>query len=292
MALSDIDGDGAELADVLDELRTLPFLGDRRAVVLRRADSFITKNREALEKYAANPCPTGTLILVCKSLPANTRLHKLIRSVGTVIKCEAPKGRAVTQWLVQRCREEYGCGLDTRAAARLRELAGDDLGVLDSELAKLRIYAGRGARITSAHVNELVGAYREENVFAIVEAMLTGDAARGIRLWNQVWATNRAAPFMAVGGLAWALRRIINAKASLDAGAPLDQVADQMRIDQQRVSAQTTPFTLGQLENLLCGLRDTDAAAKTGPSSVRDAVERFIIQTACRTRGGARAISA
>ena len=292
MAVSEMDGNSAELAAVLDDLRTLPFLGDHRVVILRNADSFISNHREALEKYAAEPCPTGTLILVCKSLPANTRLHKLIQRIGKVIKCDSLKRAAITPWVVRRSREEYGCQIDNRAVARLRELAGDDLGILDSELAKLRLYAGEGAHITSKQVNELVGTYREETVFGIVEAMLTGDAARGVSLWSQVWATDRAAPARAIGGLAWALRRVINAKISLEAGAPLEQVARQVWTDPQRLRDQVQPFTLGQLETLLCGLRDADAAAKTGQESVRDAVERLIIQTACRKRDDARAVRA
>ena len=291
-AVSDMDGNSTELAVVLDELRTLPLLGDHRVVILRNADTFISNHRDALERYAVEPCPTGTLILVCKSLPANTRLHKQIRRVGTVVKCETLKGQALTQWITQQCREQYGCRIDGRAVARLRELAGDDLGTLDNELAKLRLYAGDGARITVKHVDELVGAYREETVFGIVEAMLTGDAARGLSLWNQVWATDRAAPARAIGGLAWALRRVINAKAGLDVGVSLEQLARQMWTDPQRLRAQLEPFTLGQLENLLGGLRDADAGAKTGRGSVRDAVERLIIQTACRRQDDARMLRA
>jgi DNA polymerase III delta subunit len=160
--------------------------------------------------------------------------------------------------------------------------------VLDNELAKLSIYVGDGKRIGSKHVDELVGTYREETVFGIVEAMLVGDAARGITLWNQVWATDRAAPARAIGGLAWSLRRVINARAGLDAGVPPSVVARQLWTDEDRLMAQVEGLTVGELENLLRDLRDADAAAKTGRTSVRDAVERLIVQTACRRQDDAR----
>ena len=80
LALSEYDGAPAppELASVLDDLRTLPFLADRRLVIVRDADRFITLYREALEEYAAGPSPTGVLLMECKSLPGNTRLAKHI----------------------------------------------------------------------------------------------------------------------------------------------------------------------------------------------------------------------
>ena len=45
------DGSSAELAEVLDEARTLSLLGTRRVVVVDDADGFISANRAALERY-------------------------------------------------------------------------------------------------------------------------------------------------------------------------------------------------------------------------------------------------
>jgi len=288
MALSDLDGDTAELSDVLDELRTLPFLGDHRVVLLRGADGFISTHRQALESYADDPCPSGTLILVCKSLPANTKLHKKIAKVGRTVACKAPRGGEINRWISARCRDGHGCTIDASTASRLRELVGDSLAMLDNELAKLSLYAGEGARITREQVGDLVAAQREETVFGIIEAMLSGDTARAVGLWADVWATDRAAPGRAIGGLAWAMRRVINAKAELDAGASVGQVAGKMWIDPERLSAQVDGYTIGDLERVLVELCDADLAAKTGRGSVRDAVERLIIQTPCGGRADAR----
>ena len=38
-------------SEVLDELRTLPFLTERRVVLVKNADKFVSENRELLEKY-------------------------------------------------------------------------------------------------------------------------------------------------------------------------------------------------------------------------------------------------
>src|SRR5690242_12629406 len=77
VAVSVFDAE-AELATVLDELRTLPFLAPRRAVVIRDADAFVSAYRDALETYLQSPSANSSLMLVVSSWPSNTRLYKLV----------------------------------------------------------------------------------------------------------------------------------------------------------------------------------------------------------------------
>ena len=50
-------GESAGLSDVLDELRTLPFLSKARVAVVEGADPFVTAHRRELEEYAEHPSP-------------------------------------------------------------------------------------------------------------------------------------------------------------------------------------------------------------------------------------------
>src|SRR3972149_10517087 len=59
MCLLQTDGDNITAVEVFDELRTLPFLAERRVVVLTDADKFVSENREPLEKYFEKPASTG-----------------------------------------------------------------------------------------------------------------------------------------------------------------------------------------------------------------------------------------
>ena len=50
MALYQPRAEDANIAEVLDELRTMPFLAEKRVVLIKDADPFISANREYLEK--------------------------------------------------------------------------------------------------------------------------------------------------------------------------------------------------------------------------------------------------
>ena len=78
----ELDGERAEPADVFDELRSFAMFGGGKIVILRNAEAFITRYREAIENYVASPSDSATLILRLTSLPANQRIYKLIDKLG------------------------------------------------------------------------------------------------------------------------------------------------------------------------------------------------------------------
>ncbi len=264
MALTQFDGPEASLADVLDELRTLPLLAERRVVIVRQADPFIKTHRAALERYLAAPSPTGVLVLLCDSWPSNTRLARRVPQVGEAIECETPPRRRLASWLVDHTARHVGKKLQPATAQKLVDLIGDDsLGKLCSEIDKLATYVGDATHITDNDVENLVGHHRQEKVFGIIDAAERRDLSQALELWQQVLATDRDAPYRAIGGLAWALRRLI------------DQRGHQSRGAAKRLNP-------AQLMEHLARLAEADHTIKTGTGTVQSVVERFIVELCTR----------
>src|SRR5438270_3128397 len=102
----DYDGETAELAEVLDDLRSFAMFGAGKVVTVRNADDFVSRFREQLEDYLDTPCNSATLVLRLSSLPANQRIHKIIKKVGEVLPCEAPKD--VARWAMEHAKRAHG----------------------------------------------------------------------------------------------------------------------------------------------------------------------------------------
>ncbi len=291
LALSEYDGSETDvsLANVLDDLRTLPFLTDRRLVIVREADAFITRYRQELEDYLDSPSTTGVLLLDCKSLPSNTRLHRRIAAIGEVIECKPLKAAAVPAWLIRHCQETCGKRLDARAAALLCDQIGADLGLLAAEIQKLALYVGDRPAIVADDVEKLTGRCREEQVWDILSAVGAGDRARALTLWEEVWQTDRAASARAVAGLAYTVRRLLTAKKAQEAGASMGELSKIMMIwrDDDRLLRELNAFTTDQVERMLKRLLEADVAGKSG-GNVRSAIEALIIEM-CGRRTGQRA---
>jgi DNA polymerase-3 subunit delta len=283
------EGDRASLADVLDEVRTFSLLGDRRVVVVDDADGFVSKHRHALERYCRERPEVGCLILCCNQFDGRTRLFKAVQKIGELIRCEPPRGQALLGWIATRAQRVYGKTVDAASATRLRELVGDAPGTLDSELSKLSIYADPRGDITTADVEALVGHNRGETVFAVLDAIASGDVRGALHHWERVLATDRAAPGRAIGGLAWGVRRLLDAKRSQMEGTPLAQLARQHWVDPAVLRRRLDRVSVSQLENQLSDLLSADLASKTGLSDVGGAVEKFIIKHTVTEHHAARA---
>ncbi len=287
LAMSEYDGknDSLEPSDVLDDLRTLPFLVERKLVLLRDGDLFVKQYRAELEAYAEKPCERSVFVLECKSLPANTRLYKRIAAAGEVVKCEPIKAYQVPGWLTDRAKQTYGKRLTPKAAAMLCDLIGPELGQLDAELQKLTVYVNSRDRIDIGDVEALGGRCREEQVWGILSAIAAGDRAKALFLWEEVWQTDRAAIGRAIGGLAYSVRRLLAAKRAELGGAPLDELRKLMMIwrDDPRLQRELNAFSVDQIEQMLCRLLDADVAAKSGGMGVRSSIEAFIVEM-CRPR--------
>lgn len=275
---SRFDGPASQAADVLDEVRTPSLLGDHRVVIVDNAEPFVTAHRQTLERYADNCSHTGTLILLCGSLPKNTRLYKIIAKNGKVVHCDPPKGRAVTGWIIDRASSRYAKRLGARAAEMLRRHIGDMPGKLDSELSKLSDYVGARDEIKSDDIEALTGNLREEKVFGVTDAIAGGDAAEAMSLWEQVLLTDRAAPGRAVAGLAWGVRRLLEAKRRWERGASLHELSKRLYTDPSTVKRRLERVSTVQLEGQIQDLMAADLALKTGGSTIGVAIEKFIVK--------------
>lgn len=282
------DGSDAVLADVLDEVRTATLLGGLRVVVVDHADSFITANRASLERYGSDPSNTGCLILLCNTLPRNTRLFKIIQSGGRIVPCDAPKVGAVAGWVVERARTAHGKRIAVTAARHLQDQLGNDPGILDTELAKLSAYAGDRTEILAEDIQALTGHHREEKVFAVMDALSEGNTRSALGYWQQVLDTDRAAPGRAIAGLAWAVRRLMQVRHDWQEGANLAGLARSLYTNPDALRRRLENASIDDLESRQRDLLEADLAVKTGASTVESAIEKFIVKHS--TKRGAQVV--
>ncbi|KAA0222541.1 MAG: DNA polymerase III subunit delta [Phycisphaerae bacterium] len=289
LQISDFEGKQAALAEVLDEARTVSMFGGRRVVVVEDGETFVSRHREAIERYLEDPSPTGVIVLVCASLDKRTRVYKALAAGGAIEEIETFRGRALTGWLIRHAQQEYGKALSERTAALIRELAGDEMGLLDMELAKLATYTGDRREIREEDVEALLSTWREENVFALLDAMADGDTAAAIAHWRQVLATDPAAKDRSVGGLAWGVRRLLQARRALDEGQSVFRIASGLlRGDAHVVERRLSRVTTRQVEKQLSDLHTAELAIKTGGSAAL-AIEKWIVT---HSAGGRRVTAA
>ncbi|MHC4125610.1 MAG: DNA polymerase III subunit delta, partial [Planctomycetota bacterium] len=166
--------------EVLDELQILPFLTEKRVVLLKSADDFVRKNRSLLENYFDKPCPSSILILCVQTWQGNTKLAKKLPGIGRLISIAQPKGRQLYPRLIKYADEAYGKKLSLNAAELIVQLTGEDVGRLYSEIDKLALYANDEKAITLEHVEALTGHNQMFNIFSVIGSVNSGNTAEAI----------------------------------------------------------------------------------------------------------------
>ncbi|MEM1213126.1 MAG: DNA polymerase III subunit delta [Planctomycetota bacterium] len=176
------DGKTVELSSVMDELRGYSLMAGYKLVVVDEADAFVKAHRAALERYCEGPVDHATLVLRAGAWNRGN-LDKAIAKVGAIVKCEAVRPAEAAAWAIERAKKEHGAELDRRAAGLLVERMGVDLGMLDTEVAKLALMApgsegagGGGGKtvITLDLVREVVGQGSEEKAWVVQAEVLKG----------------------------------------------------------------------------------------------------------------------
>jgi len=285
---ADFEGESATAAEVLDELRSFAMFSAAKLVVVRDADDFVTRAREALEDYVAAPSPGATLVLRLSSLPKNTRLYKAIAAANGIEECEPPRPRELPGWIADHARHQYNLTLTPPAAAMLADLIGSDLGRLDQELAKLAIgdgsSGGTSTKIDAADLAGTIAFQREMEMWNLTDALTAGDKSQALRRWRQLVQSDSSAEFRAVAWLAmWLenLRRAIDMRRRRE---PDMVIARACRVFDPQLArsflATAAKFGDAGVDQAVRLLAQTDQRSKSGLGDAAQNVERFILTLA------------
>ncbi|MCP4450049.1 MAG: DNA polymerase III subunit delta [Planctomycetes bacterium] len=270
----------AAIDEVLDELRTLPFLTDRRVVVVQEADEFITKHRPLLETYFDAPCASGVLVLIAKSFPSSTKLAKKLKKVGELVAITPPKPWQLPAHITQHVKQTFNIALARDAAQLLVDLTGNDVTRLYSEVEKLVVFVDDKRDITVQDVEALVGHNRIFGVFEVIDAMVAGQTGAALSRLRNMFAEDKNAQYTVVGAFAFHFRKMFNAKALLSQGRSIPEVTKALRIwgKTDQFYAQVRRVSLEQISQIIQQLASIDHQMKTGQTRGPAAIEQLVLK--------------
>jgi DNA polymerase III delta subunit len=294
------DGETAEPAEVLDELRTFGLFGDHKLVIVDKADLFLrggakaaagegdaepakgegTVRRRALEAYAESPCTGATLLLRAEGWHRG-KLDKLVAKVGILIKCEPPDDRDAVAWAVAACPQRHGLAIEREAARLLVERLGPGLARLDTELAKLAAFVADGPTIRRDDVKELVGLGRQEKAWELQTAIMSGRPGEACARMRELLEISRLEKELVMWAVSDLLRRLHTVAQLSRQGGGLRSAGKSLRLwgptgDRiVEVARRTDP---GVFARLLEQAVLTDLASKSGLGEGERNLEALTLQ--------------
>lgn len=280
MALYEPKAQDAQISDVLDELRTLPFLTSRRVVLIKDAEPFVKNYADALETYLDKPSPTGVLVLTQTSWDKRKRLHKKMQKTGGLIEVGKLYSNQLPAYITSYAQQTHAIRLDGQTSRFLVELVGDDPGRLCREMDKLVMYVAPRKAVSVNDIESLIGHNRMFNAFDVIDAIISGQTGAAISRIRNMFQADKDAEFTVVGAFGYHFRRLFRAKGMISKGLSPQQAALKIGVKykQNEFLQQLNRLSLEQLGWVLSELGQIDFGMKTGQTSAPIAIERLVLK--------------
>jgi DNA polymerase III subunit delta len=167
-------------------IATPPLMAPWRVVVVREAQALASAPRlRAVVQSTADHAPPGLALVLVAQLPPRSKaaFYQHLRRAARAVEFTAPDIADVPGWLMHRAKRE-DVDLEPAAARALAAAIGTDLGMLATELAKLRDFVGDRRRVGVADIEQAVGPVARQNRwdwFDMVGGRDLAGARRGLR---------------------------------------------------------------------------------------------------------------
>ena len=223
-------------AAIVESARTFPMLGDRRVVVVLRAERLLKPKRrgkaaeeaiatedhepagdvEVLEAYLKEPESRTTLVFVAADVDRTRRLYKTLHKQATIVECWGLRGvkdgkpdlrqvARVAETLVRQAVTDAGQQIDSRASRLIAERAGTDIATLRGDVERLLLYTAGKSTIDLQDVQEIVSDETAQDDWAVTTAIQRGDTAEALRQLGLALESG-GVPYMILGQLGWFVR--------------------------------------------------------------------------------------
>lgn len=266
--------------ELVTACNTLPFMSEKRLVVIRHAEKLRKQAQEAFITYLQAPNDAAVIALVAEKLAKNTRLYKAIAKIDrkAVVDC-SPRSARELPAQVRQFAASKGVSITQTAAEELIALIGDSTVHLNGEIEKMAIALGQGAVIDVAEVQTYVARVVEPKPWHLSDALAARDARSCALLMARM---DSQSPFGLLTLCVNRIRELLVAKdmqtqnqreLASALGRPDWQVKNHFR--------WANGFTQRELESALIDAAKCDAAMKTGTDQ-QQAFERWVLGVCAR----------
>ena len=217
------DGDTSQPADVVAAANTLPFMSERRLVILRKADRMTADALGVLADYAADPNPGTTLVLVASKMAKNLRIYKAVDALGGVAEYKAPAKREYAHTVVGMFADRgRKVGLD--AAEVLVRAVGYDLRRLSVEIEKVISFTGAEITISRHEIEQVMSTTAPTSIFDFLDALGSRDCREAMRILSALLDEGESVHGVHAMSVRH-VRSLLSARALLDRDEPGSQTA-------------------------------------------------------------------
>ncbi len=275
MGLERIDGATTTVPGLVASLQAVPFLSTSRLVIVE----YLGANKSVasqIDKIIAEVPASTVVVFYEKDLDKRSQYFKTLKDKAKAQEFGSLSTSQLLAWIMTETKR-LGGSIDRGSANELLNRAGEDQWRLEQELLKLVNY---NPKVTKETVGELVDPARDDNIFALVEAVTAGNTETALDRYHDVLDAGGGELYV-LSMITWQLRTLIVAKASGGmSAAELARTAGMSPFVAQKATARQASFSFEQLRDAFLAAVDTEYKIKTGAGTPEELVELLIYEVA------------
>jgi DNA polymerase-3 subunit delta len=271
-------GASTPLSTIIDDARTVPFLGNQKVILIREAEKLAPSGQEVLLAYLKNPNPKTILILTGDTITLEKNHRAVFRKHGLVMEFKHPYSNEVPAW-IKHMAQDLGKSISNHTTQLLQELVGSRLQDLSNELEKLSLYSGERKEITREDLETVISTLKVESVFELTDYIGNRKTAKALIALSQLTESGEP-PLKILALITRQFRMITKARLLLEQGIPPEKIKHSLNIKDfiwKKLSPQVNKFSRKKLEKCFQRLWGTDVALKTQSIPKKIILEQLII---------------
>ncbi|MDI6800954.1 MAG: DNA polymerase III subunit delta [Thermodesulfovibrionales bacterium] len=189
--------DNKPIEQIVDILNTLPFLSERKVVVIDNLQKLPKKDLKKLEGYLLNPSDSSLLVMLYKGNASKLFDVSVLKSIKVIALRMEDKD--IPLWIKGKAKDK-GLELTDRATMYMMNSVGTDLGMLHAEIEKISSMGEAGV-MDIDDIKGIVYAGAEYSAFDLVDALKRKDAKEVFRIFENM--SKNMEPQMILGAINW-----------------------------------------------------------------------------------------
>lgn len=272
------EGKDVSVGEIIDLAETMPFLAERRVIVLENTGLF-KSGGEALAEYLSAPAPTVFFVFAESEIDKRSKLYKTVQSKGVSVEFSIQDEHTLKRWILGMIKRENK-NISENALNLFLNKTGTDMENIHKELEKLFCYCLEKDVITEADIEEICTQKVTNQIFDMVNAIADRQQKKALSLYYDLLSL-REAPMRILFLIGRQFNILLMVKEMKKKGYDNKTIASKAGIPPFTVgkySAQAAKFKSKDLKQALTECVEADEAVKTGRMNDKMSVELLIVK--------------
>ncbi len=278
MNLHYFEGKDVKPGEVIDLAETMPFLAQRRVILLENSGLF-AKGGEELAAYLGEPSDTAFFVFIEPSVDKRSKLYKAATARGRAIEFKMQDEAVLKRWVLGFLKKENK-NITERDLNLFLDKTGSDMENIRGELEKLLCYCLERDVVTAQDIEAVCTRQVTSQIFDMINAVAERRQKAAMELYYDL-LTLKEPPMRILFLITRQFNMLLQVKELKNKGYDANTIGEKVGLAgfiARKYVAQAAKFKEADLRRALSDCVETEEAVKTGRMNDVMSVELLIVK--------------